>query len=268
MHLRRIIGRILAWVGMMIAVLAISSCAITERRSAGKGNQDSLVGVLNVSGADMGPAEPNQELMLRAFVENKTPSDRLAAASGLVFSGNDQVVHFIYSALTNDYRDEEISMDDERALLELLNLLGVAGRKSDGAYKFLRKACDPDYWKTIKLWKSPSGDFVRYFLAGHACQAIGITRREDAIGFLEKLTRQKREVSELRNYAGGIATGAFYYDVLGEVGDVAFFGSIYHQHQEWFRFQTWKDTPSGEKWTTWHQSLFGDSFHNRSPHRR
>lgn len=198
----------------------------------------------------------NEEATLLVLYRSETElTNKLALTWALAAVGGENAAHTLIGTLRADYRQSRLQVRANRVLVDSMDALGYISSRSDDAYLFLREAASPTYWQQHRTWRQDTEaeeEFEDKAFAGLAIQALGISGRAGVREMLAEYKMRSPEV--MQDYAGAVATAAFYYEVATTKGQKALL-------EDWLggktldQYAAWTRTPTGSEWRRWSVSV-------------
>ncbi|MCX7935344.1 MAG: hypothetical protein N3A66_08810 [Planctomycetota bacterium] len=189
------------------------------------------------------------QALLDAY-QSRDIRQRRGLAWGLGYLGSDEAATALIRGLTRDCASQNLTADEEDALLEHLLALGFAAEKSDTAFVFLQQAVDEEFWQRARTWTSPRGKVSEHLPVYFALQGIGLSGRPEAKIFLESC--RQREASWRYRYASSVCQGLFYLAMREQYGN-AVFRRDFTATDSWKMWEKWRQGQGGE-WVEWADS--------------
>lgn len=252
-------------------VLKLSRVGQSERIKFDAEESSTVIVGSDVPSAERVPAQsqiPGQNTMNAALgVSSKTLVDRFRNSSNcvtrlqivkeLALSEFPETGQLIQTAILADYRGLSLSINEERALLEMVLILGLAAKTSNDSYTFLQKGTDPSFWQSQSLWKSPFAGYLTNHLAICSIQGIGLSGRTDALEILIRLRDELPDQLRKVRFSGAITAAAFYRDMVNQHGHAFWFSNVLRTERESGFYLNWGQTDTGSKWKAWNYNIHG-----------
>lgn len=195
-----------------------------------------------------------QAEVIRRLQTPGSPTNKLMLICILAFGGDAEVVKVFARALTNDYAGQHLTVNEGATLGAAVGWLGVTARRQPEAAVFLEQACDPGYWRSVKLWNTPFDDSERYTersLLGAAIKALAWSGRPQGDRVLQRF-HDNPALAFDANVIGAVVDAAWVRYMVSQQGFEAAWDILGSNERAYNAFARWvRETPEGRAWRDW-----------------
>jgi len=188
-----------------------------------------------------------EQKLIEAYRQIKLPSARVGITAALAFGGGDAAAEVFRFSLHEEFVGQPLEFHEEDMLFWVARYLGVLAERSPAARELLSKACRPEYWKNVTLWKSVRD--TPSMLGSYSIQGVGLL--PDAKLQLQAFTNGGLTRAEARRLHGAVVDAASYADQIEMFGRQMFFDRIFAQEETFSYFQQWKASEKAQPWLRW-----------------
>lgn len=209
----------------------------------------------------------DEPILLKEYLGKTNVTGTMSLTWALAFVGGDATVEAFKHTLTDKFQGTQLTggngnedTDEASVMHSTVWALGLLAKRNDAAFAFLQRGTDPWFWQKNIKWKSSNNEGDYGSLAGRAIESIGISGRKDVPDILEALSKlplvNEPDPSLIKgSFSGALLSAAFYYALIRDEGDEAFFQRFLHSSSDVFdadgKYRKWKATPEGIKWREW-----------------
>jgi hypothetical protein len=184
----------------------------------------------------------------------------------LAFGGGSLGARTLMNAVTNEYSDRTLGVQEHAVLTYIPQLLGVLARHSQEAFEFLKAASCPKFWLERRLWDAGlqgGVDHLACIMAGACIKGLAVSGRPEASELNNWYRTHPDEVtlfstsgSVICRCDGALAEAAFKNYVVRERGITTAFDVVFYDSGVYMReFGRWLQTDEGQRWYEWHGSI-------------
>lgn len=195
------------------------------------------------------PPEVQQALMEMAWRTDDL-RQKVKIFRWLALRGDGSVAPLMIETLTHKYKSQTLSSADERRLLGIPALLGIAARRSDEALRFLIEASDPAYWIKDPPWKLSMAGCDPTVLAGFCIQGLMRSERQEAMTLLDRFKAAPPGSVE-PELARHVADAAFAWAIIRDMGLERALDVLAHGDSIVLHYTQWGTTTEGKQWAQW-----------------
>jgi hypothetical protein len=196
------------------------------------------------------PATEAELLRRYAAAEGVTNKYRLVKI--LVHGGSHGVTALITNALTQEFRDKEVTRTEEGLLVHLASLLGLVARRDLGALDFLLSGVQEGFWEGLELWRVEGRGAPPGVLRGQCLKGLAWSGQPEGLAMLDALRGDPGRAAVL-DVTGALVDAAFVRDMVEQHGieealDVHLLKSLEDRMRS---FRQWKLSTNGQWWDRW-----------------
>ena len=208
----------------------------------------------------LGPAEERE--LIEHCREISNPTNASGLFSVLAYHGNDAAFEFLSETLTNRFRDQRLSAEQEAVLIHLVSDMGLLARRNDRAFLFLRQGLNSEFWRGSLGWLSHDAEGTIRTLMAMTLRGIAASGRPEAASILVEQREPDSDVMRL-GLQGALVDSAFWLWLALNKSEQFYSSELGGQgEQVMSQFSAWRQrTSEGQEWARWFTSLQSQRQH-------
>ena len=208
----------------------------------------------------LSPAEEKE--LIEHCREISNPTNASGLFSVLAYHGNDAAFEFLSDTLTNRFRDQRLSAEQEAVLIHVVADMGLLARRNDRAFLFLRQGLNSEFWRGNLGWLSHDPEGLIRTLMAMTLRGVAASGRPEAASILVEQRKPDSDVMRL-GLQGALMDSAFWLWLALNKGEQFYGGEVGGQgEQVMLQFSAWRQrTIEGQEWARWFTSIESQREH-------